>query len=278
MHTGVFFWKNKRSKGGKMEKELHITRLTMLWRCGEQYYRRYVKGEIVPPGIALIVGSGTHKSVEENLKSKAEKKEMLPKDVVKDIARDYIEKNLLADNVLLNEEEKEKAFDVIKGEAKDTAVSLSELHYDKLAPKISPVAVEKPFSLEIEGEDEFTIAGKIDIIEKGRIRDTKTSSRKMPGQADKSLQLTMYALAENINEKKEIKKVCLDFLIKTKELSFETQESTRDKKDFDVLINRISNALKQLKAGIFPPTNPENWWCSPKFCGYFNTCKYVKNK
>ena len=39
------------------------TRMGMLSRCGEQFRRRYVEHDIVPPGVALIVGSAVDRSV-----------------------------------------------------------------------------------------------------------------------------------------------------------------------------------------------------------------------
>jgi len=28
--------------------------------------------------------------------------------------------------------------------------------------------------------------------------------------------------------------------------------------------------LAAIKTGIFPPTNPDSWWCSEKWCGYWD--------
>jgi len=256
-------------------KIISISKLTMLWRCGEQYYRRYIKGEIIPPGVAIIVGSSTHKTIEVNLKNKIEKKQLLNLDIIKDLARDEVTKRFEGE-ILLSEEEKSKGKEAVKGEAIDFAVSCSEAHAKELAPKIEPIAIEKTFYLDIPNNP-FQISGTIDILEENKIRDTKTTSRFVKGTADKSLQLTMYSLAEKITENKKIKKLCLDFLVKRKDgTEVITEETKRDDKDFEVLLARIENALNQLKAGIFPPTNPENWWCSEKFCGYYKTCKYVK--
>ena len=60
--------------------------ISTLLSCGEQYRRRYVLKQIRPPGVALHIGSATHKGVEENLKEKARSGKLLPLDSVTDAA------------------------------------------------------------------------------------------------------------------------------------------------------------------------------------------------
>jgi hypothetical protein len=42
----------------------------MFQRCGEQYRRRYLENEIIPPGISARIGSGVHKAAEINFRAK----------------------------------------------------------------------------------------------------------------------------------------------------------------------------------------------------------------
>jgi len=261
-----------------VKKHISMTQLTMLWRCGEQYRRRYVKGERIPPGIALITGTATHRGIELNLKHKIEKNELLPIDVVEDIAREEVIKRW-EQGVLLEPEEKSRGEKVVKGEVIDVSTKLAKVHRVNLAPKLNPKSIEKPFALDIKENNEYGVKGVIDIIEtKGEkkeiIRDTKTAARVQKDAAEKSLQLTMYALAEKVNGNKP-SELYIDFLHKTK-FEIITQKTKRTNADFEVLLNRIANGLKQLQAGIFPPSNPDQWWCSKKFCGYYDSCPFVK--
>lgn len=52
------------------KKHLSISQINMLGRCGEQYRRRYIEGEKIPPGIAALVGRGVDDSVTINLQNK----------------------------------------------------------------------------------------------------------------------------------------------------------------------------------------------------------------
>src|SRR5580700_2286114 len=51
---------------------LSPTQLEMFSRCGEQYRRRYIEHEIIPPGIAMAKGKGFHAGAEHNMRQKLE--------------------------------------------------------------------------------------------------------------------------------------------------------------------------------------------------------------
>ena len=36
--------------------------------------------------------------------------------------------------------------------------------------------------------------------------------------------------------------------------------------------NMVLQIAQQMKTGNAPP-NPNGWWCSPKWCGYWDLCK-----
>jgi len=142
----------------------HISwsQIKMLQRCGMQYEFRYVEGKKIPPGVAAHIGSSTHQSIEKNLKYRIEQGELLPLDVVQDIARDALLTNWEMRGVLLLPEEKSKGIKQVKGEAIDQAVALSRLHRVKAAPKIKPVSVEREWELDIKDAG-WSIKGRIDI-------------------------------------------------------------------------------------------------------------------
>jgi len=187
----------------------HISwsQIKMLQRCGKQYEFRYIEGKKIPPGVAAhigssthqsieknlkykIIGSSTHQSIEKNLKYKIEQGELLPLDVVQDIARDALLTNWEMRGVLLLPEEKSKGIKQVKGEAIDQAVALSRLHRVKAAPKIKPVSVEREWELDIKDVG-WSIKGRIDIETPRGIRDTKTAGRSpVKDAAEKDSQLT----------------------------------------------------------------------------------------
>lgn len=256
--------------------QLHVSGLEMLSKCGEQFRRRYIEKEKRPPGIAAIVGTSTHRSIEKNLKSKMEKGSLLSLEEIKDTARDALENNWVS-GVALNDDEIKIGIKKCKAEAIDKAIRLSALHAEKKAPEIKPTHLERKWVIEIPNYP-FDLVGQIDIQEGGvTIRDTKTSG-KTPTKtvADESLQLTAYALAVKIIDGKAPEKVQLDYLIDTKEPSALSFGSTREDEDFQVLLHRVEAAIIIIEKGAFMPARETDWWCSEKWCGWHRVCRYVK--
>ncbi len=247
----------------------------MLWKCGEQYRRRYVMGEIIPPNTNMVIGTAGHKSIEVNLNEKIKSGLLLPLSMVTDAARDGLN-SAWNQGVMLDADEKIVGVKATKNEAINMAVSLAELHYNELAPIINPVCLERKFELSIK-EHGYELTGRIDIEGVDFLRDTKTSSLKKSGAAQVSGQLTMYGLARRV-EGRPVKKFYLDTLLKTKVPAVDLQETTRDEEDYAAFMRRIKSAIGQIEAGMFPPSNTDNWWCSPKWCGYWATCPYVNGR
>lgn len=249
---------------------MHISssQLSMMSRCGEQYRRRYILKERFPPGIALIVGSATHVSIETNMKHKIESGELLPTEAVQESARDAVNERWDKEGVFLDDAEKGQDERELRGGAVDLAVSLSTLHHTDLAPIIQPAHVEREWWLDIQGYG-CQLTGKIDLQEsqaaQGRIRDTKTAAKTpADGSADKNQQLTIYCLASKVLDGK-LAPLAVDTLVKIKHPKVKTEFTTRTEADFMPVLGRIEVMLLALERGVFLPTNPENWWCSERF-------------
>lgn len=147
-----------------------------------------------------------------------------------------------------------------------------------------------------EGTD---FAGEIDITESWTdplfntpvitVRDTKTSEKsptkgyadgsQTPGIADDSNQLDGYAVATKVLDGKLPDGMALDYLIqtpKTHDLKYIVRKTTRDMNDVNVFLNRFANAVQAIRTGMFVPTNPTDWRCSERWCGYHSICEYAK--
>ncbi len=261
--------------------QLHASQLVTLSRCGEQFRRRYIDGDVVPPGVAAAVGKAVHSSVEENMRSKLERRELLAKEAVEAAARDAL---LVAwdEGVRLDEEEREAGEAATKGAATDRAVRLAGLHHEELAPRIAPVRVEWKWVIRLDNFP-MDLAGRIDIQEEDSIRDTKTSS-KTPAKdaADTSLQLTVYTLARRVLDGIIPGRLFLDHLVALKRApKIETQETARSEADLEAALRRVEVAMRLIEAGLFQPADPSQWWCgwgNPRWCGYAQTCPYVRGR
>lgn len=262
-----------------MTEDIFISqsRLAMMSRCGEQFRRVYIEGERRPPGVAMIVGSSVDDSVNANLGNVIETGAMLPMEAVQDVARDALEARWVEEGVVLTDEEAELGPKTVRGEAVDRSIRLALLHYDGVAPKLKPKSVQRRFRVRIKGESNIILVGVLDVEEPGTVRDTKTS-KKSPAKnaADKSQQLTMYALGVRIEDGEIPDSVHLDYLVDLKTPKYKHLESTRGPDDFRVLLARIERYARIVEAGAFAPANPDDWCCSEKFCGFASTCKFFR--
>ncbi|MDP9135239.1 MAG: PD-(D/E)XK nuclease family protein [Actinomycetota bacterium] len=256
---------------------LHYSTLATLSRCGMQAYHRYVEGRISPPGVALIVGKAVHQASEADLVSKMETGALLPEGAVEELAAEALDATWEGEEPLLSDEDRERGVAVVRGEAKDEAVSLSKLHHDEVAPALAPIAVERRLRLELVGFD-YDLEGTIDVEEADTIRDRKTSSRApAEDEAVGHPQLETYAMMRKVIDGRDTKEVALDYLIKSTKKPRAVTVKARAPREFTSILRRIEAASRVFQSGAFypvDPTGPSGWVCTPRFCGYFATCPY----
>ncbi|MFX0022148.1 MAG: PD-(D/E)XK nuclease family protein [Candidatus Hermodarchaeota archaeon] len=250
------------------------TSLDTLFKCPHRFELRYNYHKKKPPGIAAYIGRSVDASVNQDLQNVIDNGILLSQEQIEDIARDTMNQEWEKEEPLLTKEEKSNK-NKVKGECVDASIKLASLHLQKVAPIIKPKAIQKDWILDLKGYP-YTIKGLIDIIEEDSIRDTKTSKIKKTGAADKSLQLTIYALAGFKIYGKNYK-LYLDYLIANKVPVTDIQPTSRGPKDFEKFFKRLEIAIKFMEAGVFPPCNSElSWWCDPRYCGFFGTdCEYT---
>ena len=258
--------------------ELHQSQIVQYTNCGMQYRYRYVDGIRTRPGVALITGTGTHKSVEENLRHKIATGHLLDEDQVADIARDAVNQAWDREGVTLVDEENLDGEERVRGKTVDVAVKLARLHHTDLAPSLEPIAVERQFTLELPGRP-VNLAGTIDIEEADGIRDTKTFAKR-PRQVDvdRSIQLDLYGLAKKTLDGKNPRRIALDVLVKNKTPALQVYQTTRDDSDYQALLMRVDAVTSAIQSGMFLPTTPDNWRCSAKFCGYYDLCPFGRKQ
>lgn len=257
-----------------MIEHLSVSQLEMFSRCGEQYRRRYIEGEIVPPGIAARIGSGVHAAAEKNWREKMRTGADLPLDAVQDAAADAYDKALL-DGVFFAPDEAPSA-SIAMAEGKDTAVSLAALFRRELAPTITPALVEEKIYLDLPGV-ELPIVTILDLYTRDKsLRDLKTSGKKwVEDRAHSSNQPTAYREAVKQATGEYPASLCFDVLVNTKTPALQTLATTRTVMDTVILAQKFQFMCAAIKAGVFMPAQPDSWCCSMKFCGYFFTCPHI---
>lgn len=259
--------------------QLHVSGLNLLSKCGVAFENRYIKGMSEPRSVNLAVGSAVDRSVTHDLVAKKDTGSLLADDTILDIARDTINDEWSRGDVVVSEEDAEDGWTASKGDAVDAAVGMAAFHHKQAAPKINPTHVQRAWVLDIDGVN-CQLAGTIDVQEGSKaIRDTKTSA-KSPNKetADKSLQLTTYALAVRTLDGAIPETVNLDYIVRTpkrKDMKLVQLVSARTPEDLPHLARRIEAAVHVMESGLFTPAPVDAWWCTKKFCGYFNICPYA---
>lgn len=310
----------------RKRKQLHQSGIEMAAKCGEQFFRRYIRGEKRPPKTFLISGQAVDRGVTLDLNTKIETGVLASTNDVVDAVADTVAAYADWDSVEREDDEVGKSIDDLKGQTKDKAIRLATVHHGVIAPQIIPFQVARKFSVNLDkwllkrsremhedaeryagwvrrvkrahatalgsaAKQGYDFVGEQDIVEKltrqGEqlatsliIRDTKTS-KKSPTQdaADESHQLTAYALASQVIDHKLPDAVKLDYVVDLKrETKAMTLESHRDALDLDIYLNRIEATVVSIVTGNFTPAPNAAWWCDPRYCGYYSTCKYVRNR
>jgi RecB family exonuclease len=251
--------------------------LSMFLRCPHQFERRYLRREVIPPGIAARRGSATHKAAQLNHEQKLHSKADLPLGDLQDAARDHYLSLITEEGVFIPKDQvadKEK----LLAAGLDAAVRLTKLYWEALAPAIEPVLVEEQLTL--EAGLKLPLRGTIDVFTADQwLPDLKTTDRsKGPKDADHSLQLTFYAGLVAHQTGAWPQKVSLEVLVNHKEPKLQSLASTRGPADWGDLLRRVHFMVAQIEMGLFPPCDPNAWVCSPTWCGYFWTCTYTTSR
>lgn len=283
------------TQGNKKPEKATVSfsEISMFAQCQYQWYYRYVLGKKRPPAVAMAVGTGVHKAADANLTSKLQTGKLLDVEEAVSFGVQSFTETLEAEDVELDEEEQLIGKDKVIGQAVDKVVRLTRCHSTEIAPLIDPVAVEEFFRVELPDQTR-DLTGRLDVLERIKVspskkrpsgealgvRDLKTT-KKTPGQDDavRDLQLSVYALGTTVNRKEAPVRLAKDYIVDLKAgPKREVREATRDEADLRNIAARIRVTIAAMNAGALIPTDPDNWWCSEKWCGYYSECPFGAKK
>lgn len=246
----------------------HQSELKTFLMCGKRWEFRYVHKIKMPSRSAATIGSSVDAAVSVNLSQKVTSKSDLPIDAVLSACSDDFEKRKTETE--WTEEEK-------PGDAKDAAISVLRVHHAVVAPKISPVTVQEEFVIETDGE--FDLAGAIDFTdESGVIGDTKTASRQRASSyvVERSFQPAMYDFAYRALKGAAPTAFRFDVITRPTKLlapEYKPVQGQVTEQDHQWFFSAITETHKAIKAGVALPAPEGSWYCSQKWCEYWNVCK-----
>lgn len=245
-------------------------------KCGERYRRRYIENEIRPPGVRLHRGSGVHAGAKSNFRQKVESHEDMKAQDIVDISVAAFDDRVKAEGVTLSPDEKSRGQGIIVGEERDRVDRLSRLQAEDFAPIIQPVSVEQTIEADFPSKG-FKLHGTLDLKDTRQVVvDIKSSVRKRSkGDQHKDFQLTMYSALDFTLHKKMPAGAELVVLVDKKSgAEVQVLPTTRTAQDFEAWFRYIETVHNGIRKGVFPPADKSNWWCSPKWCGYWFDCPY----
>ncbi len=255
---------------GDQKPYLSPSQLETYLRCGEAYRRRYVEGERIAPGIVAVQGTGVHVGAEVNFKQKIVTGSDLPVRDIIDASVDGFDRGLTEGWTVDPEGPS-------VGDARDEVASLATVLAKEVCPEYQPTHVEQTVRIELPGAHDML--GVIDLAADGKVIDLKTTSKVWSQkQVDTNPQITFYAAAHRILTGELAQEVVIENLVKTKKPKRVKLTSTRDRGDFSALAARINAVSAGIQAGVFVPAEAGSWMCSPRWCGYYDTCPYVNGQ
>ena len=265
---------------------VHQSSLNTIEMCGERYRRKEILKDPDYAGTAALRGSGVHGAAQFNHRAKkANGGEDLPKKELQDVAVAAFEEKMAVEGYRLTPEEETLGKGVAIARAKDDAVQATGTYSDRLAPLLQPDLIEQKITVRVvEPTPEapgVELVGTLDLSTTDRrIRDLKTTTRtKSKFDADHALQFTMYGLLYEAATGKAPTGFDLDQIVLLKKgPEYRTVATTRGEADRRVLVARTNALLAARKHGVFQPAPVGSWWCSPKWCGYWNTCPFVNGE
>lgn len=278
------------------ELRLSPSKLEMLQRCGIQYDFRYNLGIKAPPSIAMLEGRAVDKAVSQILRQKVVEGKLPSDQAVADQAATEMRTEWSdAGEVFLTASEAARGGKGLLGYAVDRTIRLARKYRTAFAP-YSKTMVDPATGLarvqhkwEVDMGAGITLNGISDEEEVDAVNDVKTKGKKAPERlAHESPQLTGYATAKYVIDGVLEPKVRLHVLVDRPKLfegtiagddpagvTAQVLESVRTVPQMEAYIRRAEAAAKVIRAGSFLPARPEDWWCSQKFCGFWNACPYA---
>lgn len=252
---------------------IHQSQLGQFLRCSEQFRRRYINGEIIPPGVAAHRGRGFHKAAEVNHVQKVESKKDLPADDLKDAARDEFLKSSKDQGVFIPKSKASDTKQIIQ-QAFDETINATGFYSETIAHTIDPVAAE--LRIETDIGLSMPIEGTLDLIVPQAIRDFKVRGKRSAASwAHNELQVDFYweLYREQFEEYPQYFQYDEIIMLKTKTDWVATETKRESPERLKAYCNLF---IRALETGLFPPAQPDSWQCSEAWCGWYKVCAYTK--
>lgn len=257
------------------------TRLNQAERCAYQMHLVDTIGPR-PPGWVLVQGRTAHRSRARVLTHKVEHGgELPPEDQVREETRDDIAMVFTSEEIDWSGHDHEDRPDIAQGEVIDYSVKLATVDLQSFLPRLMALDegwIERRVSVDLQGYP-YPLKGYVDCLSDGRvITDLKHTGRRSIPETDAvdSQQMMFYdLLLRAVGEPTEGQELQYLWNHRGSIEPVSRHAPTRTEEELQMLLKRIEAVSKMLEADVYPPSSPDNWWCSKKFCGFWDQCPYA---
>lgn len=252
---------------------LSPTQIDMYFRCGWQYYLRYVLGIKSPPGVALVDGTSHHKTLHNNNKYKIKTGKDRP---VKYLVQKFCDEFSTEAKTIPKSEWR------LAETTKDKVINRGKLiqtqYHKHFAPNLVPKFCEHEVRFKV---GKITVLGYIDVggiysHVKG-VFDYKTSARlKSDAELKSSAALSHYGwealslLNCNWRNPPHVGYCILKKTGDSKPLFQSTPLMAYRIKWYRQQVLSVANSIS---LGSFPVRSGVGWECCEKYCGYWDRCR-----
>lgn len=269
-------------------EHLSHSSVRMYLRCPLKWHNRYILNEYEPTNANMLIGKSVGSGVSAGYIGKMVQRSLAEdglsgapgmRELMLDIASDTFDEAVKDEEIDWGEEHPQLA----AGRAKDTAIICTEVYHDDVAVKFEPETVEEGFEIQFPDAD-WAIKGYIDFVGEAQGLLAELHDLKVVGKADNGIdsdpQATLYIASRYARDGSlpsfawhQVKKPTA-----RTPASATLMTTQRTPVQINNYLERIAQVAREIewryKSGDWQGAVPGSWWCSQKFCGYYETCPF----
>lgn len=252
-----------------MLKSIRQSHINLFCKCQEAFRRRYCEEEIIPPAIAMAVGTGVHKAAEKNHRQKLFTQTDIPIEEMQDAAAEGFMAEVEQNGVFFTGDTQELHKEL--GKSKDLSVRLARAYGENFASTIQPQLIEATLEAR-HPELPIPFSGTVDVVDINDVCiDLKTARVKWrKGKEAETVQPAMYKYL--LKEAQGIT-AWFDFYVMAYNGDVQTVPVEIAPEALRPAVAISKAMLNAMQTGVFMPAVPGHWMCSEDWCGYYATCK-----
>ena len=249
----------KKKEDKKPPPYISVSQVRTYLLCGMKYYFQYFEKIKTFPTGPMIRGSSVDKAANDHFDIKADNGVGLKR---KDFVDHAVSEH---DN---NAEVAE--MDITKQTSRDRLAEISKKYHVTHAQKLTPLS-KNAVQLKINGDIglDIPVLGFADLITKdGVVIDNKVRKQNRVNDLTKDIQLVTYADVGNFS------KVGIALVTDNKNPKAEIYTAQISDSSKSLVRERIKSVRNGIKKKGFLPAPEGSWYCSEKWCSFWNICPY----